>query len=115
MYRVVSYFFGKLIAELPINLLVPIIYLSLNYFLIGLNPNGKNIFYAYIIMVLAYNTAINFALFLSAMISNKQVAVSLTPVLVIPFMLLTGFFVNQSNIPVWLYEVEYISIFRYTF
>jgi len=37
MYSVSSYFFGRLFAELPLNVIVPIIYGSIVYFLIGLN------------------------------------------------------------------------------
>ena len=115
MYRVVSYFFGKFVAELPINLLVPCIFMSIDYFLIGFNDNPKNIAMAYVIAIVGYNAASAFALFLSSFISDKSVAVSLTPIIIVPFFLLAGFFVNQSNIPVWLYEFEYLSIFRYMF
>jgi len=41
------------------------------------------------------------------------VAVTLTPVLIVPFMLFAGFFVATSSIPVWLREFEYISIYKY--
>ena len=40
-------------------------------------------------------------------------AVTLTPVLIIPFMLFAGFFVNQDNIPWFLIEFQYLSIFKY--
>ena len=115
MYRVVSYFFGKLLAELPMNLIVPILFMSIDYFLIGFNNHAKNIIMAYVIAIIGYNAASAFALLLSSFISDKSVAVSLTPVIIVPFFLLAGFFVNQSNIPVWLYEFEYLSIFRYMF
>ncbi len=94
MYRVISYFLGKLIAELPMNVITPTVFISISYFLIGYNSNGKNILIAYVILILGYNAATAFALMLSSCISNKSVAVSLTPVLIIPFFLLTGFFVN---------------------
>jgi ABC-type multidrug transport system permease subunit len=37
MYSVSSYFFGKIIAELPGSILTPVIYGSIVYFAIGLN------------------------------------------------------------------------------
>jgi hypothetical protein len=40
-------------------------------------------------------------------------AVTLTPILIIPFMLFAGFFVNQSNIPIWLIQFQYLSFFKY--
>ena len=50
---------------------------------------------------------------ISTLFSDKQLAVTLTPILIIPFMLFAGFFVNQSNIPIWLIEFQYLSFFKY--
>lgn len=40
---------------------------------------------------------------------------ALIPVLVIPLMVMGGFFVNTNTIPVWLKWIEYISMFKYGF
>lgn len=69
------------------------------------------IFVGYSIILVAATSA--FGLTLGAAISDKQVAVASTPVLIIPFMLFAGFFVNQNNIPVFLRPFEYISLFKY--
>ena len=55
-------------------------------------------------MFLIYNASSGYALILGTIFSDKQLAVTLTPVLIIPFMLFAGFFVNQENIPKWLIE-----------
>lgn len=55
----------------------------------------------------------SYALIISCLISDKQLAVTLTPVLIIPFMLFAGFFVNQNNIPKFLIEFQYLSFFKY--
>ena len=47
--------------------------------------------------------------------SDKKLAVSLIPALLAPFMLLSGFFVNQSYMPFWLMPFNYISFYRYGF
>lgn len=65
------------------------------------------------IMVLIYSSAGSYALIISTIFSDKQLAVTLTPVLIIPFMLFAGFFVTQDNIPIWLIEFQYISFFKY--
>jgi len=39
-------------------------------------------------------TAGSYALVVGSLVSEKQLAVSLTPILIIPFMLFAGFFVN---------------------
>jgi hypothetical protein len=65
------------------------------------------------IMVLIYSAAGSYSLIISTIFADKQLAVTLTPVLIIPFMLFAGFFVNQDNIPIWLIEFQYLSFFKY--
>ena len=65
------------------------------------------------ILILIYSAAGSYALIISSLFSDKQLAVTLTPVLIIPFMLFAGFFVNQNNIPVFLIEFQYLSFFKY--
>jgi ABC-type multidrug transport system permease subunit len=40
---------------------------------------------------------------------------ALVPVLIIPFLMLSGFFVSLDSIPKVFYPLEYISPFRYGF
>jgi hypothetical protein len=66
-----------------------------------------------LILFLIYNASGGYALILGTIFSDKQLAVTLTPVLIIPFMLFAGFFVNQEQIPKFLIEFQYLSIFKY--
>lgn len=114
MYSVSAYFFGKVIAEIPATILTPVIYGCIVYFSIGLSTVYAwkfplyckfivcLIFISVGLLILIYSAAGSYALIISTLFSDKQLAVTLTPVLIIPFMLFAGFFVNQSNIPVWL-------------
>lgn len=65
------------------------------------------------LLVLIYSAAGSYALIISTLFSDKQLAVTLTPILIIPFMLFAGFFVNQDNIPIWLIQFQYLSFFKY--
>jgi len=56
-----------------------------------------------------------FGLTISTFIPRPEVAMAMVPLLIIPFMLFAGFFVNQNNIPYFFYEFAYISIFKYAF
>lgn len=76
--------------------------------------NKLNLTYLIVgILILLYSAAGSYALIISTMFADKQLAVTLTPVLIIPFMLFAGFFVNQDNIPIWLIEFQYMSFFKY--
>ena len=106
----------------------PQLYLDLSFtiWLDSTIRNGTNsqysvstfyLFYSPFLIVLTlfliYNASSGYALILGTIFSDKQLAVTLTPVLIIPFMLFAGFFVNQDNIPKWLIEFQYLSIFKY--
>lgn len=105
MYDVSAYFFAKVTSELPLSILIPVLFDVIVYWAIGLNDEYTYKFFIFAaISILIYLAAGSYSLIISSLISEKQLAVSLTPVLIIPFMLFAGFFVNQDNIPIWLIE-----------
>lgn len=71
MYRVCTYFLGKIIAELPMGILIPCLFNLISYFAIGFNSGSKNIGYSFLILILGYNAAGAFSLMISALIKNK--------------------------------------------
>jgi hypothetical protein len=68
-----------------------------------------------VLLILTYNASSGYSLIISASFSDKQLAVTLTPVLIIPFMLFAGFFVATDQIPIYMKEFEYLSIFKYAY
>jgi hypothetical protein len=113
MYKVGPYFWAKIISEMPFSIITPSIFGCIVYFSVGLNPNPGNFFLFLLTLILIYNASSGYSLIISSSFSDKQLAVTLTPVLIIPFMLFAGFFVASSSIPVFLKEFEYLSIFKY--
>ena len=86
------------------------------YFWVGLNTNDAShffIFYSYsIILVL---TGSGLGMIGGTLFPTKEVAITLNPLLMIPMMLLSGFFVSQSNpIPI-LKPIQYLSPFKYAY
>ena len=59
-YRVDSYFITKQLAELPIYLTTPVIYVSIYYWMVGLNPDIDRFFIALLIFELLVQTVISF-------------------------------------------------------
>jgi len=52
---------------------------------------------------------------ISTLIPNFNLAISLVPVLMIPFIIMSGFFVNTNNLPVVFKPIEYLSFVKYTY
>lgn len=115
MYRCSPYFWAKVISELPFSIITPTIFGCIVYYSVGLFPPVENFLIFLVTLILAYNASSGYSLIISASFSDKQLAVTLTPVLIIPFMLFAGFFVAASQIKWYLKEFEYLSIFKYSY
>ena len=46
--------------------------------------------------------------------SDSKVAIGLLPLLILPFMLFSGFYANRKDLLVWIGWLEYISPFKYS-
>jgi len=113
MYSATSYFWSKVCSELPFAIFIPCLFGVIVYWTVGLNPEADKFLMFLLTLVLIYNASSGYSLIISASFSDKQLAVTLTPVLIIPFMLFAGFFVSANSIPWFLKEFEYLSIFKY--
>lgn len=95
MYSVSAYFFAKIVSEFPLSVIIPILYSVICYFAIGLNTASASKFFMFaFILFMLYAAAGAYGLILSVLFSDIALAISLTPVVIIPFMLFAGFFVN---------------------
>lgn len=116
MYKVTAYFFAKITSELPFGILIPGLLSAVIYHACGFNTElwyklpvfaGLN--------VLVYNASAGLSLIVGCTVADKQLAVAMTPVLVIPMMLFAGFFVSNDKIPDYLRPIGYVSFFKYGF
>jgi len=57
---------------------------------------------------------VSYGLFFSVFFT-EEMAMAMVPMVLIPFMLFGGYFVNQSNVPYYFYPLQYMSMFKYGF
>ena len=91
-YTTSAYFWGKSMATFPVELIVPFLFLIVAYFACNLNNDGDVFFWAFITLELIHFCAASYSLVMSTLISDLNVAMSLTPLSIIPLMLVGGFF-----------------------
>lgn len=116
MYRVSSYFWSKVLSELIISILTPFTSITIIALSLGFNNNDAYKFWQFsAVAVLTYNAFSGFGFLLGAAIARKEVLNIMLPVIVVPTMLFSGFFVNQDNVPYFLKPFEYISIYKYSY
>lgn len=113
LYRCDTYFLGKTIAELPLFLAVPFVFTSIVYPLIGLRPGLSHFLLTLLIVTLTANAATSFGYLISCASGSTSMALAVGPPVIIPFLLLGGFFLNAGSIPFYLRWLTYFSWFRY--
>ena len=114
MYGGSPYFWAKIMSEMPFSLGIPTLFASIVYYVVGLNDINAGYFFMFVLInILVYNASQGYALIISAAFADKQLAVTLTPAVIIPFMLFAGFFVASDNIPSFLLPFAWLSIFKW--
>lgn len=109
MYHVSAFYFGKVAAELPYNILSPVIFGSFAYWLILLRPEPGPFFTFLLIVVLLSLVGSSLGQAISAASPSEQVANAFGPLIVIILLLYGGFYRNAHNLPGWL-VVRYLIV-----
>uniref|UniRef100_A0A8D9A8A2 Protein white n=1 Tax=Cacopsylla melanoneura TaxID=428564 RepID=A0A8D9A8A2_9HEMI len=113
MYRVDVYFLCKTLAEVPIFLAIPIVFTSVMYYMVHLNPLLSRFLTATLIITLVSTVATSFGYLISCISSSVSVALSIGPPVIIPFLLFGGFFLNAGSVPAYFKWLSYLSWFKY--
>ncbi|XP_026676530.1 protein white [Diaphorina citri] len=113
MYRVDVYFLCKTLAEVPIFLAIPVIFTSVMYYMVHLNPIFSRFLTATLIITMVSTVATSFGYLISCISSSVSVALSIGPPVIIPFLLFGGFFLNAGSVPAYFKWLSYLSWFKY--
>ncbi|THU44174.1 hypothetical protein C4D60_Mb02t04630 [Musa balbisiana] len=113
MYRLSSYFAARLVGDLPMELILPIIFVTITYWMGGLKPVAANFFMNLAVLLLCVLVAQGLGLALGALVMDLKTATTLGSILMLSFMLAGGFYVQ--NIPPFIEWIKYISLSYYTF
>ncbi|XP_054160067.1 protein white-like [Oppia nitens] len=113
VYRVSPYFLTKMLAELPIYVIIPSIFVLTIYFMVGLNNNIYRLLICICICILIANVASSFGYLMALLTYNISSALMLSTPLLIPLLTFGGLFNNIESIPSYLIWIKYISWFYY--
>jgi ATP-binding cassette, subfamily G (WHITE), eye pigment precursor transporter len=114
MYQTGLYYISKILAEMPIYIITPIIFSSIAYWMIGLYGDPITFLIATGTLLLVCNCAVSYGYMMSCISSNLNVVLALAPMLLVPLMLFGGLFINSGSIPVYFVWFRYISWFSYS-
>jgi hypothetical protein len=136
-YRLSAYFVGKVLAETPLELVMPILFSIITYWMVGLAENGGTFIFFTTIMCLFVLMGSGIGLLLGAIMIDVKKALTISTIVVLGSVLLGtlsctphthttaltlrvmvspgGFFVSQANLRDYIAWARWISIIKYSY
>ncbi|XP_058204360.1 ABC transporter G family member 22-like isoform X2 [Rhododendron vialii] len=113
MYRISAYFVARTSSDIPLDLLMPVLFLVIVYFMAGLRKSAGPFFLTMLTVFLCIVAAQGLGLAIGATLMDLKRATTLASVTVMTFMLAGGYFVK--NVPVFISWLRYLSFNYHTY
>uniref|UniRef100_A0A8D8ZVH1 ATP-binding cassette sub-family G member 1 n=1 Tax=Cacopsylla melanoneura TaxID=428564 RepID=A0A8D8ZVH1_9HEMI len=113
-YSLRSYYLAITLSDLPFQTIFCVVYVSIVYYLTSQPPYWDR-FYMFLAACLLISFVAQSVGLVVGAAMNVQNGVFLAPVMSVPFLLFSGFFVSFDAIPIYLRWITYLSYIRYGF
>ncbi|EDW04163.1 ATP-binding cassette sub-family G member 4 isoform X3 [Drosophila grimshawi] len=113
-YSLRAYYISKVLADLPLQMICPMAFISISYFMTGQPPEFNRFAMCCMISLLTAFIG-HFIGVIGGTLLSLQTAIFLVPALSIPFMLFSGFFIRMGELSWFLRPLCDVSFFRYIF
>ncbi|VVB05467.1 unnamed protein product [Arabis nemorensis] len=113
MYRLSAYFVARTTSDLPLDLILPVLFLVVVYFMAGLRLRAESFFLSVLTVFLCIVAAQGLGLAIGASFMDLKKATTLASVTVMTFMLAGGYFVKK--VPVFIAWIRFMSFNYHTY
>ncbi|KAF2285982.1 hypothetical protein GH714_009348 [Hevea brasiliensis] len=113
MYRLSSYFMSRMVSDLPMELVLPTIFVTITYWMAGLKSTAENFLRTLFVLLFNVLAAQGLGLALGAMVMDQKSATTLGSVIMLSFLLAGGYYVQ--HVPVFIRWIKYISISHHAY
>ncbi|KAG2665663.1 hypothetical protein I3760_15G018700 [Carya illinoinensis] len=96
MYKLSAYFLGRTTSDLPLDLVLPIVFLLIVYFMVGLKLSFASFSLTMLTVFLSVVAAQGLGLTIGAAFMDVRKATTVASIIVMAFMLSAGFFIQVS-------------------
>ncbi|KAG2507380.1 hypothetical protein JM18_009288 [Phytophthora kernoviae] len=115
LYHLSSWYFSKNVSEMPMQLILPIVFFVPVYFLMGIGHGFKVYIYMQVVLMLVNNCAVGLGYMVSCLCRRVDIAPIIGVVLILPFLLFGGLLINSDDCPDYFIWVQYVSPIKYGF
>ncbi|KAI3986784.1 hypothetical protein MKX01_039758 [Papaver californicum] len=113
MYRLSSYFFSRIVGDLPMELVLPTVFVSITYWMAGLKATPMNFFHTLFVLLYGVLVSQGLGLAIGALVMDLKSATTLGGVLMLTFLLAGGYYVQ--HVPKFIAWIKYVSLSHYQF
>ncbi|XP_017117022.2 ABC transporter G family member 2 [Drosophila elegans] len=113
-YSLGAYYISKVLADLPLQLTCPTMFISIGYLMTGQPPELHRFVMCWGICVMTAFIG-HFIGVIAGSLFTMQLAIFLVPSATIPFLLFSGFFIRLNELSWFLRPICDVSFFRYIF
>ena len=114
-YKVSAYFLSKITAEASIQIIYPILFSCVVYWLVGFHHGAAQFFTFMFFMILCSLSATSMALMVSTLCRTTNLAVNVLPMVLEVVRLFGGFFLSPKNLPKYFVWLDVLSYVKYTY
>mmetsp|Transcript_19821 Transcript_19821/g.17547 ORF Transcript_19821/g.17547 Transcript_19821/m.17547 type:complete len:739 (+) Transcript_19821:88-2304(+) len=114
-YYLWIYYFTKLTTQLPVDVIVPCIFASIVYWIVGLNPDPIAFLIFLLLTVLISLSAVGLGFAVGSCAPNIDAGNAMAPLLMVLTILFGGFYINADSMPEWIGWLENLSTIRWCF
>lgn len=111
MYKLSAYYFARTLSDLPMDGALPVIMVTILYWMSGLQRNFWTFLAFLCTVVLSTLVSQSVGLLFGALYQNVKTAQTISTVTVLTIMLVGGFYVQ--SVPDWIDWLKYLSFIRY--
>ncbi|XP_022775828.1 ABC transporter G family member 21 [Durio zibethinus] len=113
MYRLSSYYFARTTGDLPMELVLPTIFVTVTYWMGGLKPSLVTFVLTLLIVLFNVLVSQGLGLALGAILMDVKQATTLASVTMLVFLLVGGYYIQ--HIPPFIAWLKYISFSHYCY
>ncbi|XP_054777488.1 ABC transporter G family member 25 [Prosopis cineraria] len=113
MYTLSPYFTARIVGDLPMELLLPFIFLTVTYWMSGLRPDLWSFLLTVLVVLFYVLVSQGLGLFLGAAMMDAKQASTVAAVVMLGFVLIGGYYVHK--VPSCMGWLKYVSITFYCY